>query len=223
VIFDIIKIQPEIRFTFNKVNKGAIQVALFKSKEEKANERFEKGANLIASKNFDVARKNLMKSIDNGNASPDVHILVAMIDLRNRYEDIRALDAAIEVFSRYENVDVSYGVYDVNSSRILKECKLRVEALKALNAESAAKINGTLTEDIGKELIRCGNEYMSQIGDENLLMEEVFSEVNLTARNYALSLNAQGYEALAQAFKWNNPKRAADYAQQAANYRRDLN
>ena len=44
-------------------------MALFKSKEEKANERFEKGANLIASKNFDVARKNLMKSIEIGRAS----------------------------------------------------------------------------------------------------------------------------------------------------------
>ena len=193
-------------------------MGLLKSKEEKAQIKFEKGADLISQKKFDEARTNLMKSIDKGNATPDVHILIEMIDLRGRYKNPEALTKAIAVFSKYENVTVKYGVYDVNSTKLRDECKLSIDAIKARSAAESSK-----KEETGKELIRCGNAYMSQIGDENLLMEEIFDEEKVTGRIYALRLNALGYETLAQAFKWDNPKKAADYSQQAANYRRDLN
>lgn len=193
-------------------------MALFKSKEEKAQIKFEKGADLIAQKKFDEAKTNLIKSIDKGNADPEVYILMEMLDLRENYDDVNQLAKAMAVLSKYTNKTVKYGVHDVNSTKLLNECKLRIDANKALGAADAAK-----TEDAGKELIRCGNEYMSQIGDENLIIEEIFSEEKTTGRAYALLLNARGYETLAQALKWDDPKKAADYSQQAANYRRDRN
>jgi|GEM_PF-1777115 len=193
-------------------------MALFKSKEEKAQIKFDKGADLIAQKKFDEARANLMKSIDKGNADPEVYILIEMIDLREKPYDLNQLTKAMEVFSKYPDVTVKYGVYDVNSTKLSNEAKLKIDEIRA---EKAAE--GEPTEVKGKELIRCGNAYMTQIGDENLLMEEIFLEKKVSGRINALTLNALGYETLAQAIKWDDSKKAADYSQQAANYRRDLN
>jgi len=193
-------------------------MGFFKSKEEKAALKFEKGADLISQGKFDDARKNLQKSVDKGNASPDVHILIAMLDLRPNFGSTDSLRRAIAVFSKYDNVTVEYGVHEVNSTKLLNECKLYVDANEAMSVADGAK--NKVTQAMGEKLIQCGNAF-DPIGDEALLMEEIFDGKKITGRNYALFLKAKGYEVMAQAVKWDDSRKAADYAQQAASLRRD--
>lgn len=182
-------------------------------KDRKAAEKFDKGSNLISQGKFDDALKNLDKSIKKGNCSPDVYILKAMLELRPVYPG--HLQAAKEVFDKYPGIDVEYGNFTVNSSKLSLECELLDIALACLVAADKDK-----TVENGQALIQIANRY-AEIGDDNLILENLFKNTTVSGRNYSLTLFARGYETLSEAVKWDDPKKAAEYMQQALFYNQD--
>lgn len=139
-----------------------------------------------------------------------------MLRLRPVYPDVQAVQKAMAVFRQYPNTTVEYGNYTVNTDRMALECDLILTALHSLDA--AAKDE---TMQNGQALIAIGNRYVSEIGDDNLVLENVFKQTTISGRNYALILLAEGYETLADAIKWDDPKKAAEYQQQAMFYNKD--
>ena len=186
------------------------EMALFKSKEEKAAAKFDKGSDYISQKKFGEALAQLEKSIKKGNASPDVYVLKQMLEMRGDYEDLTVLNSALNTFKKYPDVTVKYGVYDVPVSRLIQECELRIEANSKLQSEESAQK--------GNDLCQIAGKYLENLGDETLMMEEIFSEEKITGRQYSNFLYARGFEILAESTKWDDPRKAAEYMQSSLHY-----
>ena len=200
--------------------KGDYEMGLFKSKEEKAEIKMSKG--LITRKQFAEARKQLIKAKEKGNSDPSIDIKIAMIDL-SQSGNLNEMKKLQTLAAQKPGLQIKYGVHNITTDRIALECDLRYRANTMLKEASEAKESYKCTEAMGKALIDLSREYVSKIGDDAILIDEIFFEEKSTGREESLRLAAVGYETLAQAFVWNDPKKAADYATQAANYRRDLN
>ncbi len=63
-------------------------------------------------------------------------------------------------------------------------------------------------------------KYQTMIGNNILLLPEIFKKIKLTGVSRGLMLIAESQENLAEAIVWSDPKRAAEYYQNAANYRK---
>ena len=186
-------------------------MGFLKSKEEKAAAKFDKGTNLIEQGQFDKALENLEKSIKKGNASPDVFVLKKMLEMRDKYGNPAVLKDALSVFTQYESAVVTYGAFsNIPVSKLKNECGLRLEAEQALAAEDSF--------DKGEALVKIGQKYQEQIGDEYLLMEDMFSSKKITGREYANVLLAHGYEILSEAVKWDDIDKAVKYQNSALSY-----
>lgn len=138
-----------------------------------------------------------------------------MLKLRPVYPDPDSVGHALAVFEKYPDIIVEYGNFTINTNRLILECKLIYEALKALDVAEKC------TFEDGQRLIEIGNKYISEIGDENLVLEDVFRQNPVSGRTYSLILLATGFETLSDAVKWDDPKKAAEYQQQAMFYNRD--
>ncbi|MBE6522077.1 MAG: hypothetical protein E7Z62_02970 [Thermoplasmata archaeon] len=184
-------------------------MALFKTKEERASIKFDKASDLIAQKQYGDALNNLNKVISLGQATPEVNVLKRMLEMRTNYRDPNELSKSIGVFSNYPGLMVKYGVYDVSVDALLNECNLRIKGQQALN-------NSDVSQEAGLQLISTAAEFAAY--DRTFILEEIFDEKKVTARDYSNMMYALGYERLSEAIKWEDPKKAAEFQQQALIY-----
>ncbi len=196
-------------------------MGLFKSREEKASAKFDKGSDLIAQGQFDKARGKLMSSMSKGNTSPEVKILIAMIDYQTggKLGDHKNLIDALE---GNDGLTVEYGAHKVPCGTLRNELVATLEILDADHAIESKEVQLRTVNDANR-LIQAGNTLMNTCGDENLICYDVFSGQKITGRVFALGYIAKGYEVAARAIAWDDPKKGAEYAQQAANYRKEEN
>lgn len=184
-------------------------MGLFKSKEEKASIRFDKGSDLIAQKQYSNALDNFNKVINLGQGTPEVYVLKRMLEMRPKYTDTTELEKTIDLLGQYPGLIVKYGVYDVSVNELLYECQLRLKGQEALKDES-------VNSDTAKKLVQTASEFAAY--DRTFILDEIFDEKKITARDYSNKLYALGYERMSEAIKWDNPKKAAEYQQQALIY-----
>ena len=184
-------------------------MGLFKSKEEKASIKFDKGSDLIAQKQYNDALNNFNKIINLGQGTPEVYVLKRMLEMRTNFRDPKELAKSISVFSNYPGIVVKYGVYDVSVDEMLAECQLRVKG-------QAALANTEVSKDAAMQLLNTAAEFAAY--DRTFLLDEIFAENKVTSRDFSNMLYALGYERMAEAIKWEDPKKAAEYQQQAMIY-----
>lgn len=196
-------------------------MGLFKSKEEKAAAKFEKGDDLIGQGQYAKARDKLLASVKKGNTSADVKILIAMLDYkltpsRDTHQGL------INALNGNESLTVRFGAHQVPCGTLKNELVVCLEVLDADNAIECKESYSRTVEDANR-LIQAGNNMMNVCGDENLIHLAVFDGQKITGRVFALGYIAKGYEVAAHAISWDDPKKGAEYAQQAANYRKEEN
>lgn len=184
-------------------------MGLFKTKEEKASIKFGKGSDLIAQRQYSSALDNFRKIINLGQGTPEVYVLTRMLEMRPNYTNPDELRKSIEVFSQFPGLIVRYGVYDVSVDEMLYECQLRLKGQEALGITD-------VTTEAGITLVRTASELAAY--DRTFILDEIFDEKKITARDYSNMLYALGYERMSEAVKWDNPKKAAEYQQQALIY-----
>lgn len=184
-------------------------MGLFKSKEERAYIKYNKGSDLIAQKQYSGALNNFNKIISLGQATPDVFVLQRMLEMRSDYTNPEQLSKTIDVLSQYPGLVVKYGVYDVSVDEMLHECQLRLKGQQALAIDRA-------TKESALQIVGAASELAAY--DRTFILDEIFAEKKITARDYSNKLYALGYETMSEAIKWDDPKKAAEYQQQALIY-----
>ena len=184
-------------------------MGLFKSKEERASIKFDKGSEVIAQKQSSKALNNFNKVISLGQGTPEVFVLKRMLEMRPDYTDTNELRESIDLFQKFPGLVVKYGVYDVSVDAMLYECQLRLKGQQALQLSD-------VTTEAAMIIVGIASEFAAY--DRTFILDELFAEKKITARDFSNKLYALGYERMSEAIKWDDPKKAAEYQQQALIY-----
>lgn len=190
--------------------------SLFKS----ADTLYEKGIDLIKQGEFDKARERLIKSIErDGGPDQMSTVIVCMIDMRGHLGDISAYASLLNALSKTSAENFEFGLTMINTEMMKKQCELTIESIKAMNMSGSSSV----LLDKGQKLIKLAQRYQSEIGDENLKLNEIYlNDTTRTGIREGILLLAIGYEALASGTVWEDPKKAAEYQQIAYGYRRQM-
>lgn len=194
-------------------------MALFKSGQE----LFDIGQSCLKQGNFSKAISNFQKASqklkDQGNLKnaqvSDALVSVLMISLYPTNPSIYY--TANNVLSNLGEREINFGVRSVKCSDIASECVLKAVELEKKSistGESATLMNR------GEELKNIGIRYQKEIGNTVLFLPELFNRKKITGLQLAYLLFAEGLENLAEGIVLSDPKKAAEYYQNASNYRK---
>ena len=85
---------------------------------------------------------------------------------------------------------------------------------------TARAVGDDSSEARGKAELDAATNLMAVVGENTLRINEYYSGNNITGTRMATGLMAEANECLAQSAYWTDPQKAAEYQQQAYNYRR---
>ncbi len=190
--------------------------SIFKS----ADALYDQGIDLIKQGEFDKARRILSKSIEK-DGGPDhmSTVIVSMIDMRGRLGDISAYVSLLNALNGTSAEEFTFGLTTINTAMMRKQCELAIESIRTLNINDST---GALL-DKGQKLIKLAQRYQSEIGDENLKLNEIYlNDTTRTGLREGILLLALGYESLSSGTVWEDPRKAAEYQQIAYGYRKQM-
>ncbi|MCJ7570591.1 MAG: hypothetical protein MUO82_01765 [Candidatus Thermoplasmatota archaeon] len=171
---------------------------------------------------FEKAKEKLMRE----GSSQDINVIDVMTKLLRINFNIdnpttyKEAESALKLLG---DTEIKLGVNNVKSSDISNECMIKSQELISL---SIPKTTSQYLEQRSKELQDVAMKYQTTIGNNILFIPEIFKKTHLTGISRGLNLYAESQENLAEATVWSDPKKAAEYYQNAANYRKqagDLN
>lgn len=146
-------------------------------------------------------------------------VIVSMIDMRGRLGDISAYVSLFNALNGTSAQEFEFGLTTINTEMMKKQCELAIEGIRTLN------MNGTsgVLLDKGQKLIGLAQKYQSEIGSENLKLNEIYlNDTTRTGTREGLLLLAVGYESLSSGTVWEDPRKAAEYQQIAYGYRKQM-
>ena len=187
---------------------------LFKSGDE----IFDGGIDLVKRKDYAKARNSFEKSIDKGSAkAPICRIYIGIIDTITSPNNSNAFTNLANLLEQSSESQIEFGLTNIDVKKYAAECRLMVEriSLMAMGGDPQTR------DERGRRLVQLAQKYQMQIGNNPLKYNELVSgDTTATGIKVAMSLQALGYESLASSEVLTDPKKAAEYLQNAANYRR---
>lgn len=188
---------------------------LFKSGDEIFNE----GVDLVKRREYSKARNSFNKSMEKTPGNRELcMIYIAIIDTLNSPTNSNTFTNLAGLLEQTGAGSVDFGLTQIEPKKYAAECRLAVERLSALGMESS---DPKSKEEKGRRLIMLAQKYQVQIGNNPLKFNELQTgDTTVTGMKTAMSLQALGYETLASGEVLTDPKKAAEYLQNAYNYRR---
>ncbi len=196
-------------------------MGLFKS----ADELVDKGHNFLKQGEFSKALNNFEKATEKFRKEGDVqngensNAFAKLLKIHSNKNDPNVYISASEALQPLGDIELKFGVRDVKASNIANECSVKAEELSILTLPTD---DLSSLEKRGRELQEMGTKYQSSIGTNVMIIPEIFEKKKITGIQHAYALAAEGQENLAEAIVWSDPKKAAEYYQTAANYRRQI-
>jgi hypothetical protein len=189
---------------------------LFKSGDE----HFDLGVDLVKRKEYDKARNSFDKTIKKGGKEAELSgLYIALINAITRPADASAFENLANVLGKTNLPNFEFGLTDVEPAKLAVEANLNADRLRlvALNG------NIELMTNKGNRLLELAQKYQIQIGNNPLKINEISKgDTTTTGLRESLALQALGFESLAGAIVFTDPKKAAEQLQNAYNCRRQL-
>ncbi|MDR3206518.1 MAG: hypothetical protein LBT41_05465 [Candidatus Methanoplasma sp.] len=188
---------------------------IFKSGDE----LFDQGIDLVKRKEYAKARSNFRKTVEKGGKEKALaEMYVAILDVIASPKVPEPYDHLADVL-RSAQGPFEFGLTEVDPAKAIVESRLVAERIRTL-----AIGGGTDADNIrGERLLALAQKYQVQIGNNPLKIYEITSgDTSTTGLKEALLLQAIGYEALSASVVFSDPKKAAEYLQNACNCRKQL-
>ncbi len=189
---------------------------LFKNDDE----HMEDAVDLIKRKEYEKAMAALRKAKSkdkDGNLSAKCDAMEAFINLYNKQGDAGAYINAANKLKAYTAGPLELGLSTFDPAKLADECLLMAKTINVRNMPSS---NPAENKAKGEALMDCAKDYQVKVGNNNLTIREFFGGGVTLGMKESITLMAEGNECLAEAFAWDDPKKAAEYQQFAYNYRR---
>jgi tetratricopeptide (TPR) repeat protein len=173
--------------------------------------------------NFEKAKEKLSRQQGSSQDIQTAEVMTKLLRVNFNFDNPVVYTDAADALKSLGDQEILFGVRNVKASEICNECMIKSQELKALSIPTSSKTN---YEQRAKELQEVGIKYQTTIGNNILLIPEIFKKAELTASSRGLMLFAESQENKGEAIVWSDPKKAAEYYQNAANYRKqagDLN
>jgi len=191
-------------------------MGLFKSSDE----LLEKGRDLVEQKEFKKAQDVFEKSAEKAEKKGEKDVYA----VSNAMAKIMALSGNGCTYANFNNAyqalqplgetELKIGLKTIKASALALECQIMAEEK---NAQGVPTTVQGLTQRAGV-LQTIGVKYQTQIGTNVLFVPELFGNKNETGIQRSMRLFAESQENMAEATVWSDPKRAAEYYQNAVNY-----
>jgi tetratricopeptide (TPR) repeat protein len=181
-------------------------------------ELFDESIELIKRKDYNKAVSALQKCIDKGSEdAPLAKAYLAIIYMIRDPQDVGTYERVIETMSSCGTDTLEFGLTHIECQKFIVECELVVRYTNLLKVNGNAEVR----EKKGNDLIRLGQEFQIKIGRDNLKTQELITgDIATSGLKQSLSIQALGYETLASSSVLKDPKKAAEYLQNAVNLRR---
>jgi tetratricopeptide (TPR) repeat protein len=195
-------------------------MGLFKT----ADDLFEKGNDWIKQKNFARALDEFQKAVAKYEKDNDV----ANINLSRAMAGILAIHGqegvphiyfkAAEALDAMGDQEIKFGLRMIHCPTLATECRLMVEELSIRTMPT----QGSVLRERSERFSALAQKYQASVGPNSLIITEIFQNVSVTGITRAYSLFAESQENLAEFVVWSEPKKAAEYYQNARNYRKQI-
>ncbi len=191
---------------------------LFKSDDE----HFDDAVDLIKRKEYEKAMAALRKSKSkdkDGTLTAKCDAMEAFINLYNKQGDPGAYINAANKLSAYTDGPLEMGLTTFDPAKLAEECLLMS---KTLNARAMPTSNQGENMKKAEMLQSCAQDFQTKIGNNNLAIREFFGGGVTVGMKESITLMAEANECFAEAYAWDDPKKAAEYLQYAYNYRKQI-
>ena len=191
---------------------------LFKNDDE----HMDDAVDLIKRKEYEKAMGALRKAKSkdkDGSLTAKCDAMEAFINLYNKQDDAGAYINAANKLKAYTGGELELGLSTFNPAKLADECML---VAKTINARAMKTDGVDANRAKGDALIDCAKEYQVKIGNDNLAIKEFFGGGVVVGMRESITLMAEANECYADAYAWDDPKKAAEYQQFAYNYRRQI-
>ena len=142
--------------------------------------------------------------------------MIALLDLRGN--SINAYGNAATLLQQKGDMEVEFGLFKIKCSQLAAECDAVYSEMAAL----ATSQSGSALKPRADALFAAAMKFQTKIGNNTLIVPEVYTAAKITGIQKANNLMAEGNENLAEYVAMEDPKKAAEYLQIALNYRRQL-
>ena len=184
---------------------------LFKDGEELFNAALEE----INRKEYDKASKSLEKAIDKKTKNEKIaRVYMAFIAVGKALDTPSAYDTLKNRLNELGQDSFKFGLTTFDTQALIKECDAMSKCISARNMGDSNKATK------GNAMIEAAKNLLASVGNENLKINEYYSGHALTGARMANAVMAEANELLALDAYWTDPQKAAEYQQQAYNYRR---
>jgi hypothetical protein len=189
---------------------------LFKSGDE----HFDQGVDLVKRKEYDKAKSSFEKTIKKGGKEAELSgLYIAILDAVMRQADPGAFENLAAALGRTNLGNFEFGLTEVDPAKLAVESRLTADRLRLI----ALNGNIELMTNKGNKLLELAQKYQVQIGNNPLKIYEITKgDTTTTGLRESLALQALGFESLAGAIVFTDPKKAAEQLQNAYNCRRQL-
>lgn len=183
---------------------------LFKDGEE----LFDAAVEEINRKEYEKAAKTLQKALDKNTKNARLaNVYIAFINVGRNLDGPAGYTNLSSRLSSLGQDSFRFGLTTFDTQKLIKECDAMAKCINARNMGGDKQAKGNAMIEAARGLI-------VSVGNETLSINEHYSGHALTGMRMANALMAEGNELLALDAYWNDPQKAAEYQQQAYNYRR---
>jgi len=187
-------------------------VKLFKS----ADERFDQGNEFIKRKEYDKARSAFEKAINKGTSESKVaRIMIALLNLRGNPSESAYLNA-LSILNEDPDMAVDFGLFTIKCCELAIECEACAAELNATAMPSDA------TNGRADAYFKAAMMFQAKVGENTLIIPEVYTASKVKGITKAGQLMAIGKEIQAESVAKDDPKKAAEFLQEALIYHRQL-
>ena len=182
---------------------------LFKDGEELFNSALEE----IKRKEYDKAQKTLNKALEKNTKNADIaKVYIAFISVGKDLNNPGAYDGLRNRLCDLKVDSFQFGLATFDTEMLKKECECISACISArAMSDSSAK---------GNAMMKAAQNLMAGVGNNNLRINEYYTGNAITGARMATGLMAEANEILADDMFETDPQKAAEYQQQAYNFRR---
>ncbi len=191
---------------------------LFKNDDE----HFEDAVDLIKRKEYEKAMNALRKAKSkdkDGSMAAKCDAMEAFINLYDKQGDAGAYINAANKLKAYTGGPLEMGLSTFEPQKLADECLLMSRTINARNMSTDRPDDARAK---GDRLTECAKDFQTIIGNGNLTIREFFGGGVTVGMKESIALMAEANEAYADAYAWDDPKKAAEYQQFAYNYRKQI-
>ena len=184
---------------------------LFKDGEE----LFDAAVEEIKRKEYDKAAKTLGKALDkNTKNSALARVYIAFINVGTGLNNPAQYDSLKNALAGLDMESFQFGLATFDRASLSVECDAMSRCISARNMDN---MNGAKK---GQAMLEASRNLMAAVGPNTLRINEYYSGNAITGTRMATGLMAEANEILAQDSYWDDPQKAAEFQQQAYNFRR---